>query len=402
LIAIGESAGAYVACLAARTGAHADAYVFLGGFCGKAEEIFSYNHGRLARYVGSNPANAAWAELNQLQRYVAFGRHWGEMFAAAKARCASWDLVDGDFQETVPLARRTEELDLPPDEMFAHIERPAFAVAGSRDRNVPPHHAACAVAIMQRAGNLRAESRIIERADHSFQIAPDDDDSAIRERFTFASFRNTYHPELDRTVLSWLGQHVPVPPRAVEAPELDPATADSPERLHLSPGVTLIDNILESAITPGVETLEGRIGPLLRAPGMRAHFIDMPAGLFLEEHPHAKGSIIYTVRGSWGLKSCGRWHLMKPGSLYWFGDDVPTGFQVPFTQPAFILIFKSIEGDPDAVFMAYLRRLARTLEQDQAGGTAFRLIDLPAGHSALAFARQSNPKFDAEFPRSSH
>ena len=86
----------------------------------------------------------------------------------------------------------------------------------------------------------------------------------------------------------------------------------------------------------GVDTLEGVIGPLLRTPEMRAHFIDMPAGLYLDEHPNSKGSIIYTVRGRWGLKSLGRWHLMKPGSLYWFGDNVPTGFQVPFTEDAYV------------------------------------------------------------------
>jgi hypothetical protein len=277
-----------------------------------------------------------------------------------------------------------------------------LALAGSRDRNVPPHHAAYAVLMMQRAGNLKAESRIIPSVDHSFQIAPNDEDAAIRERFSFSSFGNPYHPDLDRTVLSWLRRHVPAAPRGVAEPEIDLVTTDSPERLHLAPGVTLIDSILDTAKTPGVETLEGRIGPLLRAPGMRAHFIDMPPGMFLEEHPHAKGSIIYTVRGCWGLKSLDRWHLMKPGSLYWFGDDIPTGFQVPFAQAAFILIFKSVEGDPDEPFMAYLRRMAANLEKDRVAGIPFCLTDLPADHSALQFARRVNPNFDTEFTLTSH
>jgi pimeloyl-ACP methyl ester carboxylesterase len=419
IIAAGESAGAYIASLAARDGAHADAYLFLGGFCGKAEEIFEYNHGRLAQYAARNPANAAWARDNKLERYLAYGRHWREMFAAAKARRGTWDLVDGSFRETVPLARRSEELDLPPDEMFRYIQRPALALAGSRDRNVAPHHAACAVAVMQRSGNLNTQSAVIDGADHNFQIAPDNEDAAIRERFTFASFRNPYHPDLDRVVLSWLHDNAPAaghthelpsaesaPPtsigslRAVQAQESETVGPNSPERLHLAPGLTLIDDILDKAKTPGIDTLEGRIGPLLRVPGMRAHFIDMPAGLYLEEHPHAKGSIIYTVRGSWGLKSLGRWHLMKPGSLYWFGDNIPTGFQVPFTENAYILIFKSIPGDDDEAFMKYLRGMAANLDKERATGTPFRLTDLPPGHAALEFARHANPRFATDFPLS--
>ncbi|MBL8216872.1 MAG: alpha/beta hydrolase [Bryobacterales bacterium] len=417
VVAAAESAGAYIASLAARDGAHADAYLFLGGFCGKAEEIFSYNHGRLAEYAAASPANAAWAKAHRLDRYLAYGRQWPQMFAAAKARQASWELRDGAVHETVALARRTEELDLPPDDMFAHIQRPALALAGTRDRNVPPHHAACAVAIMQRAGNLQTQSALIDGADHNFQIAPEDPGTAIRERFTFSSFENAYHPDLDRTILAWLRQYAPLPGqpqeissapvtlssaeplRAVQAPEREPATAVSPERLHLAPGLTLIDDILDKSKTPGVDTLEGRIGPLLRVPGMRAHFIDMPAGLYLDEHPHTKGSLIYTARGSWALRSFGRWHLMKPGSLYWFGDNIPTGFQVPFPEDAYILIFKAIPGDDDQAFVTYLQGMAANLRKDQANGTPFRLVDLPPNHPALDFARSVNPSFNTQFPR---
>jgi hypothetical protein len=49
-----------------------------------------------------------------------------------------------------------------------------------------------------------------------------------------------------------------------------------------------------------VETLEGRIRPLLLGEGCQAHFIEMPAGMFTEEHPHGSESINYMVRGQWG------------------------------------------------------------------------------------------------------
>ncbi len=396
IVAIGESAGAYVASLAAKAGSHADGYVFLGGFCGKAEEIFSYNHGRLAAYVDRSPGNAAWAKANGLERYVAYGRKWKQMFAAARAGRATYEVADGGFRETAQLARRKEELDFPPDAMFAYIQNPALAVAGSRDRNVPAEHARCIADNIRKGGNSQVQSVLIEEADHNFQIAPADEDLAVRERFTFASFRRPYHPQLDREVLAWIEEFFPVHghhhepegpsrntelerslySRGVQGPEADAQTDVSPPRLQLAPGVTIIDDILNKAKTPGVETLEGRIGPLLRTGEMRTHFIDMPAGLYLEEHPHTKGSIIYTVRGRWGWKSLGRWHLMQPGSLYWF----------------VVLIFKAASGSEDGDFLRYLRRLTEDLKRDQKDGTPFRLVDLPADHPALGFAREVNPR----------
>jgi pimeloyl-ACP methyl ester carboxylesterase/quercetin dioxygenase-like cupin family protein len=416
VIAAGESAGAYVVSLAARRGAHADANLLLGGFCGKAEEIFSYNFGRMGAYVARSEANAKWAREKNLSRELAYGRQWKAMFAAARAGKESFEVADGDFRQVAQLARRAEELNFPPDRMYEYLRGPALALAGTKDLNVAPHHAACAVAAIHRAGNFQARVEMIPDADHNFQIAAAEPDGAFRERYTFASFLRPYHPQLDHEIFEWLeeldGKHshghaheeVSSPrdstfySRAIHAPEVESKTDVSPERIHLAPGVTIIDNILDASKAVGVDTLEGVIGPLLRTPEMRAHYIDMPAGLFLDEHPHAKGSIIYTVRGEWGLESQGRWHHMKPGSLYWFGDSVPTGFQVPFRENAYILIFKAVPGNDDGEFMKYLRGLAANLRKDQDGGMVFHLTGLPAGHPARAFARTVNPKFDQEFP----
>ena len=92
--------------------------------------------------------------------------------------------------------------------------------------------------------------------------------------------------------------------------------------------------------TAGVATLEGRIGPLILGEGSQAHFIDMQSGLFVAEHPHSTESLIYTVRGQWVLCSAGRRQLMKAGSLFRFAAGTPTGYEVPFDDPALILIFK--------------------------------------------------------------
>jgi quercetin dioxygenase-like cupin family protein len=309
------------------------------------------------------------------------------------------------------LARRQEELRWPPDEMFRHIKAPALALAGEKDLNVPPRHAARVAEIMGQAGNMEAVSAVIPGADHSFQQAPADEDERYRERYSFASFRRPYEPRLYQEVLAWLRRTVPtpatggavaartVPPglneRARDRTEVDPKTENTPQRIQLAPGVEIIDDITDRAKTAAVETLEGRIGPLLLAEGAQAHFIDMPAGMYVEEHPHKTESIIYTVKGRWVLCSKGRRHLMKPGSLFRFGRDIPTGYEVPFPENAFILIFK---GDRtlkhEKEFIDYLKGMAERLKKEQKEGVPYLLKDLPADHAARKFARQVNPEFE--------
>ena len=155
-----------------------------------------------------------------------------------------------------------------------------------------------------------------------------------------------------------------------------------------------MEDIKDKHATPGVETLEGRIGPLLLGENSQAHFIDMQSGLFCAEHPHSNESIIYTVRGRWVLCSRGRRQVMEPGSLFHFAKGTPTGYEVPFDGDALILIFKSqrlTESDRD--FIAYLKGLASRLKKEEDAGVPYRLMDLPADHPAIEFAKRVNPDY---------
>ncbi len=185
--------------------------------------------------------------------------------------------------------------------------------------------------------------------------------------------------------------------RAANRTEVDPTTENTPERIHLAPGVEIIADITNSEKTAGVATLEGRIGPLILGTGSQAHFIDMPGRMFVGEHPHSSESLIYTVRGRWVLCSAGCRHLMQPGTLFRFGANVPTGYEVPFQENAFILIFK---GDRltkvESEFIDYLRGMAARVEKEHREGVLYLLKDLPADHPARLFARQINPKYEAE------
>lgn len=409
---LGESAGAYLACMLARDKVQADAYLFLGALCSPAETLYEHNFGRLVTYLDGLPKLPSWAK-DKLDYEIAMGRHYHEMFEAAAEGENEFALQDGKFKVKLWLSRRREELDLAPDKLFRHIQAPALALAGEFDRNVPPEDAAKAEQIMRVHGNQNARSQVIAGADHSFQEVPANEADQIQERYTFASFERPYLHEAYDQALAWLHEVLPTKAEfhddhdgnesdhdAAHPPEtvvVDPKTDSTPRRVQLARGVELIEDITDPEQTAGVETLEGRIGPLLLAEGCQAHFIEMHAGMYVKEHAHSTESIIYTVRGRWVLCSDGHRHLMKPGTLFRFGKNVSTGYEVPFGEDACILIFKGDRTTKrESEFTEYLQGMADKLRQEHADGTPFLLKELPAEHPARKFAQQVNPEFESQ------
>ena len=78
--------------------------------------------------------------------------------------------------------------------------------------------------------------------------------------------------------------------------------------------------------------------------------------------------------------------LFRSGSLFWFGDNVPTGYEIPFDEPATILIFKTQAPDTAEDFADHLQRMGAQLVADHDAGTPFRLDELPEDHPARVFA----------------
>jgi quercetin dioxygenase-like cupin family protein len=153
-------------------------------------------------------------------------------------------------------------------------------------------------------------------------------------------------------------------------------------------GIRIVENVTDKNANPGVVTLEGRIGPLLKGDASQAHFIEMPGDLFCHEHTHTTESLIFTVKGRWVLCSAGRRQLMRPGSLFWFKAGTPTGYEVPFTDAAFILIFKGDRDDmDDEGFVEYLQGLQQRLEKSHQDGMPFKMSELSEDHPARVFAR---------------
>ncbi len=160
--------------------------------------------------------------------------------------------------------------------------------------------------------------------------------------------------------------------------------------VEMAEGLRIIDDVLAH---PGVDTLEGRVGPLIFGDSCRSHYIDMPAHSFVDEHGHDDEALTYTVRGRWVLCANGQRRLMGPGSIYWFAPGVPTGYEVPFDEPAYLLVFRAVvSGTPEEMLSYVEEKLRPLFEEMQANGTPFMLRDLPADHPALEYAHMVNPE----------
>ncbi len=153
-------------------------------------------------------------------------------------------------------------------------------------------------------------------------------------------------------------------------------------------GVRIIDDVLAA---DGVDTLEGRIGPLLFGDTARAHYLDMPAHSYVDEHPHEDEALTFTVRGSYVLCAAGRRRLMEPGSFFSFAAGVPTGYEVPFDEPAYIMVIRGVGGESAEEMLESLAAAKDMFVRQQDEGVPFSLWDLPEDHPARIFAHEVNP-----------
>ena len=174
------------------------------------------------------------------------------------------------------------------------------------------------------------------------------------------------------------------------------ATPVSPERIQLATNVTIVPNILDPAKRVGVLTHEGNFGPLLYAEKMRAFYIDLKAGMYLEEHPHDSESLIYTISGKWVLVSEGKRQVMETGSVFHFGSNMPTGWEAPFAGGALLYVVKSKKPDDNyKKFINGITKMQADVDKQRKEGVPFYFNALRPDHPAVVFAKSVNPDFDA-------
>ena len=163
---------------------------------------------------------------------------------------------------------------------------------------------------------------------------------------------------------------------------------EGPEIIEMGAGVRIVENVLTAY---GIDTLEGKVGPLLFGESGRTHFLDMPAGSYVDEHPHDDEAFTLTMRGSYVLCVDGVRRLMKPGSIQWFGSNIATGYEVPFDEPAYILVFRGVVGESESQMLKSIEQMKEHFVEAQESGEIFMLRDLPEDHPARVYAHKINP-----------
>jgi quercetin dioxygenase-like cupin family protein len=160
-----------------------------------------------------------------------------------------------------------------------------------------------------------------------------------------------------------------------------------------NPGPT-IDRIGECRVlrdvlsAPGIQTVEGRMLPLMAGNKIRTHIIEMAPGQYCHPHPHPTESLIYTLSGRWVFCTTENDEevriVINAGDMFHFVPDVPTGFETPFAEGASILIFKGDPGTYEEMY-AGIAAARDELAQDAANGAPYTYADLPADHPARVF-----------------
>lgn len=157
-----------------------------------------------------------------------------------------------------------------------------------------------------------------------------------------------------------------------------------PEVIELAPGIKIVDDVTAQQ---GVETLEGTFGPLFAGEACQTWWIEVPPGMYMHEHPHDVESIIFTITNKWVLCVDGNRHVMKAGSVFWFGPGVATGWENPFDEPARVLTFKGQVYLPPEEQLEYLQNeLKPKMEEMHQNGEPMFLSELAEDHPARVYA----------------
>lgn len=141
---------------------------------------------------------------------------------------------------------------------------------------------------------------------------------------------------------------------------------------------------------PGVDSVEGRLVPLLSGEEFRTQLIEMQPGMYCEPHPHSSESLIYTVKGSWVFCTLGSDSeveervVIDAGDLFYFPPNTPTGFEVPFDEPASMLIIKGGSLDRETAF-SMLQTASKSMDAEAEAGAPFTYSELDSTHAAVAY-----------------
>lgn len=206
---LGESAGAYYTCLAAREGMRPTCYALLGALYSPMEVLFAFNFERVRRYAHSSPERLEWVK-RFAARELAIGLFLDQIMAAAREGRPHTPITVNGLEFDYALPQLGFELSHPPATLFRHLRAPVLILHGAHDMNVPVDDAYAIQAALLASGNADVELHIIENADHSFQHSAASHEERVRERISLESFRRPYVEEAYHVLVAFLKTYIPL------------------------------------------------------------------------------------------------------------------------------------------------------------------------------------------------
>ena len=209
---VGESAGAHVLCRVIAAGAEPSAVVLQGALHRPIGGLIEFNAARARAYWDRGDAERAWMWTNAPREYESAVTGEALVNAIAEGRQA---IRVEDERGTFERSLRDLAFDIryPPGEQFHFVRCPCLVLHAADDLNVPVEDALATARTLWAAGNRDVELLVLPRADHSFQLTPDDEDERLRERMTMQSFLRPFHQRYPGAIVDYLVRtllHAPV------------------------------------------------------------------------------------------------------------------------------------------------------------------------------------------------
>lgn len=200
---LGESGGAHVACLLAARTRQSKAFVLQGALYDSLPELIQFNNNRLLEYCARGAEQENWVKQVAPGAYRS-SREWHGWVQAAQRGDERFEWQDGQVIAGGQMRRLQQELKLPPAEQFHYIQTSVLVIQGDRDLNVAPDNCHKIAAALRTAGNHEVTLVVVPGADHSMQVSAEDEESQIRERISFESFKRPFSEFFLTSLTAWL------------------------------------------------------------------------------------------------------------------------------------------------------------------------------------------------------
>lgn len=200
---LGESAGAHVACLLAARARHPKAFVLQGALYESLPELMEFNYNRLQDYCARGVEQEIWVKEVAPIAYQS-ARYWRDWVAAARRGEERYQSQAGQVIKGGQMRRLQQELTFAPADQFRHIQMPVLVMQGDSDLNVPPDNCYKIAVALRAAGNPEVTLIVVPGADHSMQVSAEDEESRIRERISFESFKRPFSEFFLASLTAWL------------------------------------------------------------------------------------------------------------------------------------------------------------------------------------------------------